>query len=146
MTATTSRAARMAAAEEAEQAEQAERAKGWTPRRRGEIYCSPLCGGKCTHAAFEEAHRNAAALCERLGKGWFPRVWENMGWHYSAQKGVAEMHVTEYRLKGRVTTSYSVYFNSVQQTVASATSPEDALRTVARTLDVLMEDWRAVLE
>lgn len=143
MTANTARAARIAAAEEAEQAE---RAKGWTPRRRGEIYCSPLCGAKCTHAAFVEANRKSAALCERLGKGWTPRVWENMGWHYSAQKGVAEMHVNEYRLKGRVTTNYSVYFNSVQQTVASATSPEDALRTVARTLDVLMEDWRAVLE
>lgn len=129
----------------AKQAKQAEHDKGWTPRRRGEIYCSPLCGGRCTHAAYKEAHHKADALCKRLGAGWEPRVWENMGWYFSARKGVATMHVNEYRLKSKVTTHYTVYFNSVQQTVASADTPEDALRAVARTLALVGKDWQKVM-
>lgn len=59
-------------------------ARDYKPVRRGPIYCAPFCGAKCTWAAFQKATRDAAALCKRLGKGWKPRVWENLGWHYSA--------------------------------------------------------------
>lgn len=132
-------------AAESAAAKQAEHDKGWTPRRRGEIYCSPRCGGKCTHAAFEAAHRKANALCKRLGAGWEPCVWENLGWHFSAQKGVATLRVNEYRLKGKVTTHYTVYFNSIQQTVETADTPEDALRSVGRTLALVGKDWQKVM-
>lgn len=27
-----------------------------------------------------------------MGEGWTVRVWENMGWYYSVEKGVAEVH------------------------------------------------------
>lgn len=62
---------------------------GWTPVRNGDIYCSPLCGMGCTHEAFLTAHNRANLLCKRLDrttkiKGWTKRVWENLGWHYSA--------------------------------------------------------------
>lgn len=33
-----------------------------------------------TRASAEDA---AAALAERLGPGWIPRVWENLGWHFA---------------------------------------------------------------
>lgn len=64
----------------------------WTPRRRGRLYCSPACGGGCTHAAFTKATRSAQALAERLGPKWKPRVWENLGWHFSAASDVGEVH------------------------------------------------------
>ena len=32
----------------------------------------------------EQATRKAAALVKRLGAGWTPEVWENLGWCYSA--------------------------------------------------------------
>jgi hypothetical protein len=31
------------------------------------------------------ATKKAKALCKKLGPGWTPHVWENMGWHYTAQ-------------------------------------------------------------
>ena len=54
----------------------------WTPRHRGHIYCSPACGGRCTREAFEISTQRAKALCRRMGSGWKPKVWENLGWHY----------------------------------------------------------------
>lgn len=48
------------------------------------VYCSPRCGFKCTRAAFNQAHEEAAALCKELGEGWEPRIWENWGWNYEA--------------------------------------------------------------
>lgn len=57
----------------------------WTPRRVGELYCSPGCGGGCTWEAYERATDHASLLALRLGDGWEPRVWENLGWHWSAQ-------------------------------------------------------------
>ncbi len=64
----------------------------WQPLKKGLVYCAPACGANCTFEAFEKAKQDAAALCERMGKGWKPRVWENMGWYYEAQKGCASVH------------------------------------------------------
>lgn len=67
----------------------------WTPVRRGEIYCSPACGGNCTQAAFELANIQAERLCEQLNnmaggfKDWQPYVWENLGWHYQVRRDVS---------------------------------------------------------
>jgi len=63
--------------------------------RRGSIRCAPFCGGKCTQAAFELATSRADALCKRLGKGWKPRVWENLGWHCSVigMSGHMKVHI-----------------------------------------------------
>lgn len=32
----------------------------------------------------QSTERDAKALCARMGEGWEPRVWENLGWHYTA--------------------------------------------------------------
>lgn len=93
---------------------------GWIAVRRGPIYCAPRCGMKCTHAAFIKAGKRAAALCKLLGEGWTPRVWENCGWHYSAENGVASMH--EYLDRGAETT-YSLFFNTATQIVIQGTDP-----------------------
>jgi hypothetical protein len=53
----------------------------FTAIRRGEIYCAPFCGGRCTWAAFEVATARAEGLAKQLGAGWVPVVWENLGWH-----------------------------------------------------------------
>lgn len=51
----------------------------WNPVRKGVIYCSPNCGGGCTHNSYKRACRESEALAESLGKGWTPEVWENLG-------------------------------------------------------------------
>lgn len=63
------------------------RALSWKPVRRGPIYCAPACGLGCTWLAFKRVTRAAEALARRLGKGWEPEVWENLGWHYSVTRG-----------------------------------------------------------
>lgn len=57
--------------------------QSWTPVRRGNAYCSPACGGRCTYSAYTHAHERAGQLVDTLGLGWSPRVWENLGWHWS---------------------------------------------------------------
>lgn len=56
----------------------------WKAVRRGATYCSPGCGAKCTWEKYQHAKRMARALAKRLGPGWKPEVWENMGWHWKA--------------------------------------------------------------
>jgi hypothetical protein len=81
----------------------------WDPVRHGDIYCAPACGGKCTWAAYQEANKNAKALARKLGKGWVPLVWENLGWHWAAKTtdGLMKVHPGIY--KGKVT-DYTAYF------------------------------------
>lgn len=64
------------------------------PVLNGKIYCSPWCGGKCTKAAHDGAVKRAKALAKRCGPGFKPRVWENLGWHYSAvsANGLLKVH------------------------------------------------------
>jgi hypothetical protein len=66
----------------------------WKPILKKRTYCSPACGRGCTKAEHDEAVRKGNALCKRLGKGWKPRIWENLGWHFMAEKG--DMSVSDY--------------------------------------------------
>lgn len=54
----------------------------WDPILRGPVFCSPACGGRCTKRAYDAAVCDSAAMCELLGDGWKPRVWENLAWHW----------------------------------------------------------------
>lgn len=84
--------------------------KGWTPIRRGHIYCSPRCGGGCTHKAYHMAHRKAQALAKRLGKPWAARVWENLGWHWEVAAKCGRYHFT---LWGCAQESYTCAISSI---------------------------------
>lgn len=95
--------------------------KGWTAVRRGRIYCSPLCGGGCTLAAFNRANKEAGALAKRLGPGWKPEVWENLGWHWGAIKGGAKVYPNERR--GHKVSGYHVYLETTPQIVIAGCNP-----------------------
>lgn len=58
-----------------------------TPVRRGDIYCSRRCGYKCKHRDFLDAKLDAEVTASMLGPGWIPRVWDNLGWHWSVTFG-----------------------------------------------------------
>jgi hypothetical protein len=70
------------------------------PRRRGNTYCAPFCGHGCTIAEHAAAVRGGAALASRLGEGWKPRVWENLGWHYSATSPCGQVKVHPSKASG----------------------------------------------
>lgn len=59
----------------------------WTPVLRGDIYCSPGCGGQCKKADYDKAVEQAGFVAAALGYGWKPHVFENLGWHYEVTKG-----------------------------------------------------------
>ncbi len=46
-------------------------------------YCAPACGFHCKVEDYVKAEQRAKTLARRLGKGWTPDVWENLGWHYA---------------------------------------------------------------
>lgn len=97
---------------------------------RSGIYCSPYCGMDCTKAAYDQASAEARALAARMGTGWIPMVWENVGWCYSVEKGVAE--IFPQRRGSAITggwkvVGYAVYFRTAVQIIAHAESPDDAL-------------------
>ncbi len=108
--------------------------RGWEPVRRGTVYCSPRCGGNCTWAAHQKAHKDAEALARRMGEGWEPDVWENLGWHWRVKKGVATIYGPDRHRK-----EYSAWLSvdgveytgqQVQHTcqvIECAETPEDAL-------------------
>lgn len=141
--------------------------QGWTPQLSpdGVFYCSPRCGGGrfCRREWFDMATRKAEELARRMGDGWTPDVWENLGWHYSVRKGTARIYPSEDRNKGFDpehgfgVRSYMAMVNvpatvggnggTAVQFIAHAAQPEDALgfavqdgRTVERRIaDALAE-------
>lgn len=71
----------------------------WNPVRRGKVYCSPRCGGGCTWEDHRVAKMNAQQLAHHLNRtmgprGWLPRVWENLGWHWCvvSRDGTMKVH------------------------------------------------------
>lgn len=58
---------------------------------QGETKCSPDCGRGCTQAEYDAAYKaGTQALClaiHKSGVGWTLRVWDNLGWHWSLERG-----------------------------------------------------------
>ncbi len=55
--------------------------------------CASWCGHGCTEEQYQKAVRRGAALAKQLGKRWKPRVWENLGWHFSAVSPCGRLEV-----------------------------------------------------
>lgn len=101
------------------------------------------CGGAkgfCTRADFDRATKDAAALAARLGDGWTPCVWENLGWHWEVQKG-ALVIADRFDAGGMIVRGslgkYTAEFRSVEngasaimQFFADASTPEEAIGQV----------------
>lgn len=110
--------------------------RNWTPilSKDGQYYCSPACGGGtfCKKAWFDQAEAEANDLADRMGDGWEPIIWENLGWHYSVRKGDVTIH--PQRRQDGPATSYSAWIEPGLlvghhniQFIQSAQTPEDAL-------------------
>lgn len=111
----------------------------WAPVSNGLFYGSPACCGArlCTRAAFDQATVEAKALAQRLGTGWVPRVWENLGWHYEVIKGIVSVspHIDGsscgggWKVREYWCSIGGVHddAHSIPQFTAAATTPEDAL-------------------
>ena len=108
----------------------------WTPKEYGGIfYCSPACGGGCTMAAYEQAKDKAMRLAARLGKGWKPRVWENLGWHYSAVCGKSKV-----RQFGDRKFWASLYAG--RQFTATAATPRAAVLRALKDCDAALAEYQ----
>lgn len=83
----------------------------WKAVRKGGTYCAPACGRGCTHDEYVKAlqkGKNALKLLKNK-EGWKVRVWENLGWHVSLEKGGMSLHISEFT-PGKI--EYSVLFSA----------------------------------
>jgi len=106
---------------------------GWRPRHLpGGVYCSPRCGGSCKLSDYERAVNGSKALAERMGDGWRPEMWENLGWFWIVRRGNLEIHPCSDG-------TYSAWFQGSKQFIAYGDTPEDALANVIRDLRCFVE-------
>ena len=119
----------------------------WTPVRRGQRYCSPGCGADCTHAEFVSATKSAEVLAEQLGDEWKPRVWENLGWHWSAMRKDDRMEV----MRCPLTKSYTAFLRNAGSGpggafTGSGSSAHDAVAAVIKRCRARIERFEAMVE
>jgi hypothetical protein len=123
----------MAKTTKAEERKEKEFDKRRTPVRRGDVYCSPGCGMGCKWEKYQEAKHLAAALAKRLGKGWEPKVWENLGWHYEARLPSTGSAWHSLRVMEHLDSRYlksDRYWCALHMYSAHAASPVAAVRAV----------------
>ena len=106
----------------------------WKAKRVGNKYCAPACGRGCTYAEYKKAVKESERLANRLGKGWKPRVWENLGWHYSAVSKSRHLKVYPGMHKGYVV-DYTAFFSTESSSVGgrwcvSGKTPKSAVKNV----------------
>lgn len=106
------------------------------PVLRGGIYCSPWCGHNCTKATYDECVKESTALARRMGKGWKPYVWENLGWHYRVFKGGSIAHHTGIlEITVRAGCDYTAWIQTTPQFIVSSNDPKVALRKAVKLFD-----------
>lgn len=102
--------------------------RNWKPVLKGKVYCSSACGGGCTKKAHEKAVRESDKLAKTLGKGWKPRVWENLGWHWQVIKGNIEVTNCTFDKK----TEYQAWLQTSPQIITGHhKTPAIALRALS---------------
>ena len=101
----------------------------WKPIRKGNIYCSSSCGGRCTYAAFKKATKQAKNLAKIMGNGFKHNVWENLGWHYNIISKCKMLTIHQYS-----DIYFTAYLNSVPnhggRWVSSGITPQLAMKKV----------------
>ena len=111
----------------------------WEPVLKGEIYCSSACGGRCTKAAHDNCVKKAKALAKRMGKGWKPRVHENLGWFYGVIKGTPQgvfgNGFLEITPPYRPDDTYTAWVQSSPQFIAHHKDPKIALSLAVKMFD-----------
>lgn len=109
----------------------------WKPVLHGRMYCSPACGAKCTKVAHDRAAMKAGELADYLGKGWKPRVWENMAWFWEVSNGILSVTPEDQYAIGTcyiARMTISVLHDGVNGLPQFKATHRDARRAVARTL------------
>jgi hypothetical protein len=126
----------------------------WAPVRKGPIYCSPACGAGCTHDAFELARLRSQILVRALveagyGNRWEGRVWENLGWHYSARvpgQTELEVHVRGDRSDPLGPCWVSFMPKGCPQITAEADTPMRALALVGDKVRAIYDSYTRALK
>lgn len=115
--------------------------RDWNPVLKGDIYCSPACGFKCTKAGHDEAVRLADEMIDELGDGWEPDVWENCRWNYAAKhkKQDIRIHPNKYD----TVDSYTCFYNGPVQKLGRGSTPTEAYMDSQR---MMIEFSESVLE
>ncbi len=99
----------------------------WVARRRGNIYCSPACGCGCSIQMYRQAVKSANTLAHRLGSGWKPDVWENLGWYYCVVSPCRSIKV--YQNQNHQAPAYTAYLDG-NNFAASGSTPQIAVHFV----------------
>lgn len=122
----------------------------WEPRRRGPIYCASACGANCTKADFDKATHLAKKLCARLGKGWEPRVHENMGWFAAVLDATGCWYVTIHQGAFSRKCSYTAFlgtpYSHSGKWAETADTPEAAMDQVRKAATEYLRKLKAMLD
>jgi hypothetical protein len=118
----------------------------WTPQRRGETYCSPACGRGCTKTEYDAATKSAADLVARLGPGWKPRVFENLGWHSGVISPCGRIKVHTPSVDGSYTAFLGPADLSGGYWTGDAETPELAIANAIKAGKRELERVRVLLE
>lgn len=108
-------------------------ASRWTPVLKGDGYCSPACGGKCKKTAYDYAVQAADELAARLGQGWQPHVWENLGWHFRVSKADSDVRFSRGTFDATIRVGDDITFS------ASDSDPRQALQRALSELSALQK-------
>lgn len=107
--------------------------RDWTPVLRDGVYCSPACGGGkgvCDKSKYDLAVKKSNELAKKMGDGWKPYVWENLGWFYKVTKGKLEV----YGQRG----DYSIFLQTTPQFVLHHKNPMTGAKLALKGLDNLI--------
>lgn len=96
----------------------------WKPRRNGEMYCAPACGGKCTYVAYLKAESEGRRVKLMLDNphGWKVMVHENLGWHVHLQKRGLSLHWDDHAMR-----TYSLLWNETPYRGGHFKHPKEAI-------------------
>ena len=119
-----------------------------TPVLNGDFYGSRSCCGAtyCKKADYDRCVADSARWAKELGKGWEPRVHENLGWHWSLVKGPIHLHQTYDRSRIDAPPHYLDHWFTTGTFSGEGDTPFTALCDLRRQLLTERDRLNATLE
>ena len=84
------------------------------------------------------AQEKAEALAEYLGKGWTPKAWQNLGYHYRACKGLMEVHPSF--------NGFTAYFNVHPQVVVHGKDAREVVLSALFKAEAIIKALRGEID
>jgi len=93
----------------------------------------------------EEAEKRGKELCKLMGANWKPKIWENLGWHFTAKLEMDNGYIEIYTRR-KCSKKYWVDSRMPGQSYLSVDDPKEGVKELLRRAEADIAEYTRIVD